>query len=183
MNKRLEILMTVLLAVLVSSCHQEAPLRDCDAKALLLDKDYLLLDRFVVSDYYFESPSSQAPPESASYSFYINNDVVGNSVFRYKYIDQAIDFYKSRERNEFRATEAEGPWEWSEGMPSVEIHAQQYSLGCGNFYSERRCNFIARYDEYYVSFQAAISEQGLSVQDFGRGVNQIDSQIVACINK
>jgi hypothetical protein len=187
MKKCFNILAMVALLALLSSCAEKAPERDCDIHSLLLDTSFLRSSSDKISDEYFESPVLEAPSESAGYSFYIerdaSSDLVQNEIFRYKFVDDAIQMFDVRAKYFFRTDENSGPWKIPTDFLLQEIGADQYRAACGTIFFERRCTFVARYVEYYVFFEITVSKYGISEHDFSLGVNQLDEQLLACVGK
>jgi hypothetical protein len=183
MAKRYKLYLSLLILIFSAACGEHAPQRDCDIKSLILNKSFFHVNPEMVSDFNFESPVHEAPPESAGFSFYLKNDfssdLVSNEVFRYRYLSQAKEMYNTLVYNTFGTNEGVSQRDVLSALSALQIHADQFRLGCGI----DECNLFARYQEYYVSFKMEISENGMTVHDFSNAVSEIDKLMIACVDK
>ncbi len=184
MKKQLAFCLIFGFIMLLTGCvspEDLRPSRDCPIEKLLLDQSNYpsgsILNEVI-------SPVADKPLESANQSAGYLDSGLFQIVIRYFSNENAIAEYEDRKKSIFASNEVVGLWKTPSKLQLSTLSPDRHEIACGNVISfGRRCYFIGQYEEYYVSFRADISDNGVTHEIIRDLVLKIDDRMASCLNK
>jgi hypothetical protein len=102
---------------------------------------------------------------------------VGYEVHRYATQRQASRELARVRYSFFADRETRVSWEKPPEIEYVSPVADEYILACGLLNERQRCGMAAVYQEYFVFYNAVMSEDQMTFQDFKQALTFIDAQM------
>ena len=187
--KRKLIFGLILFGVLFGGCYllggcyilKTPPARDCPIESLVLDESVFPGEAVAEP---ILSPLPRAAWESAGRGIFLKKGGgLIHDIYRYRTASRAAKEFEKRKQLTFVETATSGSWETPSEVTYRSPIADRYYLACGMEHKIYMCFMLAQYEEYYVFFNAHMSEKGMTFEALERALRAIDERMARCLGK